>query len=314
MGSILITGANGFVGSNLCGYLHENGYIINVLQRSESAGENVFEKIFAWDSLQQKYLENTDAVIHLAGKAHDTNNVSEPQTYFDINYGLTKKIFDFFLKSTAKDFIFFSSVKAVADTVTGILDESSIPDPQTPYGQSKLQAEQYLLNAHLPTGKRVIILRPCMIHGPGNKGNLNLLYGFVKRGIPYPLAAYKNKRSFLSVLNLCYIVKKILQQPSVPSGIYNVADDEPLNVTDAVRIISETAGKKARLISVPPKLMNIFVKAGDLLKLPLNSERLKKMTESYMVSNNKIKSVLHIDSLPLSSKEGLIKTIESFLF
>src|SRR5690606_13373271 len=131
------------------------------------------------------------AIIHLAGKAHDTQNTSSPEEYFQVNTELTKQLFDKFLQSNARDFIYFSSVKAVADTVSGLLGEDVTPNPQTPYGQSKWQAEQYLNSQPLPEGKRLFILRPCMIHGPGNKGNLNLLYQVSSKGLPWPLAAFE---------------------------------------------------------------------------------------------------------------------------
>ena len=112
-------------------------------------------------------------------------------------------------------------------------------DPKTPYGQSKQQAEQYIMSAKLPENKRVFIIRPCMIHGPGNKGNLNLLFSVVKKGIPYPLAAYKNKRSFLSIDNLCFAMQQLIIQP-IPSGIYQLSDDEALSTNDLISLIGES--------------------------------------------------------------------------
>src|SRR5690606_19070968 len=169
---IILTGYSGFVGQNILKYIEKNPstLIIPLNLRLK---------------LPDK-LPEADAIIHLAGKAHDLKNSSDPQAYFDINYGLTKELFDRFLDSNIKDFIYFSSVKAVADTVEEKLTENIKPQPKTAYGQSKLNAEEYLLSKELPEGKRLFILRPCMIHGPGNKGNLNLLYKVVKFGIPYP--------------------------------------------------------------------------------------------------------------------------------
>src|SRR3546814_3353608 len=108
-----------------------------------------------------------------------------------------------------------------------MLSEDMMPAPQTPYGQSKWRAEQYLNSQLLPAGKRLFILRPCMIHGPGNKGNLNLLYQVVSKGLPWPLAAFDNERSFLSTDNLNYIIKRILEDADIPGGTYNLADDDP---------------------------------------------------------------------------------------
>ena len=101
-----------------------------------------------------------------------------------------------------------SSVKAAADEINGELTEEIIPKPSTHYGKSKLLAEEYILSKVLPPGKRVYIIRPCMIHGPGNKGNLNLLYQLVRKNVPWPLASFDNKRSFCSIENLCFVIKE----------------------------------------------------------------------------------------------------------
>jgi nucleoside-diphosphate-sugar epimerase len=297
--NIIITGASGFVGKNLSPYLEDATFKIHPLSLR--------------DHWQQNLPAGYDAIIHLAGKAHDTKNTSTAAEYFKINTELTKELFDLFLQSNARDFIYFSSVKAAAVSVHNILDEQVQPNPKTPYGQSKQEAEQYILNKHLPDGKRVFIMRPCMIHGPGNKGNLNLLYQFVGKGIPYPLAAFENKRSFLSVDNLCFAVKEILQHQHIKGGIYNLADDEALSTNDVVTIIAKTLHKKPRLLSIPQGFLKGMAKIGDAIKLPLNSERLKKLTENYVVSNTKIKQALNIETFPVTARDGLSKTIQSFL-
>jgi nucleoside-diphosphate-sugar epimerase len=255
-----------------------------------------------------------DAIIHLAGKAHDTSNTVEEAEYFEVNLGLTKNIFDHFLNSSANKFIFFSSVKAVADSIEGdVLTEEAVPNPQTAYGKSKLAAEAYIQSKPIPDHKSVFILRSCMIHGPGNKGNLNLLYKVVQKGIPWPLGAYNNQRSFASIRNVSYIVRNLIEAP-VPSGTYNVADDEPLSTNELVRLIAESLGRKPRVWNLPKGLISGLAMSGDILRLPLNSERLKKLTESYVVSNDKIKSVLKIDKMPVSATEGMMDTLRSFSF
>jgi nucleoside-diphosphate-sugar epimerase len=150
-----------------------------------------------------------------------------------------------------------------------------------------------------------------MIHGPENKGNLNLLYNIVSKGIPWPLGNFKNERSYLSIENLCFIIKELIQRQDIPSGVYNVADDIPLSTNEIVKLIAESKGKKARFLHLNKTLIIYLARLGDLLKLPLNSERLKKLTENYVVSNAKIKLALG-KPLPVSSKEGLIKTLKSF--
>ena len=295
---ISITGASGFVGQNLCNYLKSN-FRLHEISR------------FQLKQSQSNYLVNSDSVVHLAGKAHDLKNVSSYDEYYKINTELTKEIFDVFLASKAKVFITISSVKAVSDELDVELNEDTIPNPITHYGKSKLLAEQYILSQPIPVGKRVYILRPCMIHGPGNKGNLNLLYSLVSKGFPWPLGLFENSRSYLSIENLCFIIKELIEREDISSGVYNVADDVPLSTNEIIEMIALSKGKKARILNLSKNLIKVLASVGDLLKFPLNSERLQKLTESYIVSNAKIKKVLG-KPLPASSKDGLIRTFQSF--
>lgn len=296
---ITITGASGFVGQNLSAYLKQNHLNIQELSLRDNDWKSSFNK-------------NTDVIIHLAGKAHDTENTSREEEYFTINRDLTIALFNEFLNSGCKDFFYFSSVKAVADTTDGIVDENIIANPLTAYGKSKHQAEEYLLKQELPSGKRLFIIRPCMIHGSGNKGNLNLLYKIVEKGIPWPLSKFENKRSFIGIDNLSYLILQMIQNETVVSGIYNFADDEALSTNQLIETINLALGKKAKFLPINKKFVESIAKIGDKIHLPLNSERLKKLTESYVVSNQKIKKALAIQQLPITTQEGLINTIKSF--
>ncbi len=312
--NILITGIHGFVGSNFVSALKgdNNLYGLDIITPQK---EGVI-KTFLWENIETisyplQNLPRFDAIIHLAGKAHDTKNQSIAQDYFDINTGLTQKIFDFFLESSAKKFIFFSSVKAAADSVIGdILTEEINPTPVGPYGESKIRAEEYI-QKHLPQDKQVYILRPCMIHGPGNKGNLNLLYNVVKKGIPWPLGSFDNRRSFTSIDNLCYVIEGLLTQ-DVPSGIYHIGDDEAMSTNELIIAMCEVMGKKPHIWKMNKRVMEGCAWLGTLLHLPLNTERLRKLTENYVVSNEKIKKALGFEKMPVTAKEGLVKTIKSF--
>jgi nucleoside-diphosphate-sugar epimerase len=287
---IYLTGYSGFVGSSIINYFKN-------------------EKILK--SNKNENLDLVSIVIHLAGKAHDLKKTTKSEDYYQVNTELTKKVFDAFLSSNAKVFITLSSVKAVADEVQGELKEEKIPNPITHYGKSKLLAEQYILSKEIPEGKRVYILRPCMIHGPGNKGNLNLLYQLVSKGIPWPLGAFENKRSFCSIDNLMFIIKELIEREDIPFGVYNVADDEALSTNEVISIFAESQNRKPKIWNVSKTLIQAAAKIGNLIKLPLNEERLHKLTDSYIVSNNKIKLAIG-KSLPVSSKEGLLKTFKSF--
>lgn len=314
---ILITGIHGFVGSNLVNALKKKHTLYGV-DIVAPVKEGV-EKTFSWKDVDDNAIPPMDAIIHLAGKAHDTKNRAAAQVYFDVNTGLTQKIYDYFLKSEAKRFIFFSSVKAAADKVPGdVLTEEVVPAPKGPYGESKIKAEEYILkNETLRTkneesaSKRVFILRPCMIHGPGNKGNLNLLYGVVSKGIPWPLGAFENRRTFTSIDNLCFVVEGLLTK-DVQSGIYHMADDEALSTNELIEVMCEAMGKKAHIWKINRSLMEGVASIGTTLHLPLNEERLGKLTENYVASNAKIKKALGIERMPVRAKDGLKKTILSF--
>lgn len=288
---IFITGASGFVGKNVMGSLAPT------------------HEFYVFD--RENFNVESDVVLHLAGKAHDLKKVSEPNEYYAVNTELTKQVFDSFLKSTASTFIYMSSVKASADAVEGILTEEVLPNPQTHYGKSKLLAEDYILSHAIPDGKRVYILRPCMIHGPGNKGNLNLLFEVVRRGIPWPLGAFSNHRSFCSIDNLVFVIQELIDRKDIPSGIYQVADDESLSTNELIQLMAQSAGKRASIWNLPKAIISRMAQLGDWIHLPLNSERLTKLTESYVVSNEKITQAIG-KNMPLSSREGILKTLTSF--
>jgi nucleoside-diphosphate-sugar epimerase len=293
---IAITGASGFVGQNLQEYLKNSHNLRPMSVRYKP---------------DQKFEINADVIIHLAGKAHDLKKVSNPKDYYEANYELTKQLFDGFITSEAKVFIFMSTVKAVADRIDGIITEDEIPNPKTHYGIAKQQAEKYISSKEIPEGKRVYILRPCMIHGLGNKGNLNLLYQLVNKGLPWPLGVFENQRSFLSIENLCFVIKELLENENIFSGVYQVADDTPLSTNELIQLLGTSLDKKSSIWSIPVSWIRGVAKLGDILHLSLNSERLQKLTENYVVSNQKIVEAIG-KSLPVTAEEGLLKTFVSF--
>ena len=301
----IITGNKGFVGLNLTKYFKGVDKPILGISRSPKEDE------ISYKNVSSTHFNNAKSIIHLAGKAHDLKKTSEDKEYFEVNTELTKTLFDQFLESECGVFIYMSSVKAAADSVEGFLTEEVIPNPVTVYGKSKLAAENYILSKEVPKGKRVYILRPCMIHGPNNKGNLNLLFSFVSKGIPYPFGKYENRRSFVSVDNLCFIINELIDNEKIVSGVYNISDDDSLSTNDLVRIIGDVINKPAKILQTPKFVVNLLAKLGDFLPLPVNSERLEKLTETYEVSNLKIKKAVGKE-LPLSTNKGIEKTIASF--
>lgn len=381
---VLITGAFGFVGTNLSAYLTPKGFDLWALDvdsvgKGQSIGRegtsrkdaemqgDYYARRFNWKELEKIPWDEVDAVIHLAGKAHDMRNVSNPQSYFDVNVCLTTKVLEAwktgishrsapiiscqdaktqreeregipvspYSRIPTLKFIFFSSVKAVADRVEGVLTEEAVPDPKTPYGQSKLEAEREVLkcgsseigeaetaNGTDQTGVKnsrtlellnfnTYILRPCMIHGPGNKGNLNLLYGVVRMGLPWPLGTFENQRTFTSIDNLCAVIDGLLTG-DVASGVYQMADDEALSINELIGLMAESLGRQIKIWRIPETWIRAVARIGDVFKLPLNSERLKKLTESYVASNAKLKAALGWTEMPVRARDGMRKTIEGF--
>ena len=338
---ILITGVHGFVGSNLVEALkgEHTIYGLDII----SPNKEGVKFTFGWQHLGTNEIPNVDAIIHLAGKAHDVKNQSAADVYFKVNTGLTQKIFDWYLAHPSiKKFVFFSTAKAAADRVDGVLTEDVVPSPVGPYGESKIAAEKYILekfkefnsstvqdNSQLSSDpelatdskpstinsklseKQVFILRPCMIHGPGNKGNLNLLYNVVKKGIPWPLGAFENRRTFTSIENICFAVNGVLTK-DVESGIYNMGDDEALSTNELIEEICKSLGKKAHIWKISKGFMTGVAIIGGWLHMPLNPERLRKLTENYISSNEKIKKVLGVEKMPVDAKTGLQATLKSF--
>lgn len=302
---ILVTGATGFIGSSLIPYLEHRG--IGTIGVSRSCGKS----LNTYFDSQMLIEDSIIGIIHLAGKAHDVHNSANFQEYYDVNTQLTIKLFDAFLESSASIFIYVSSIKALCDSSSVPLTEEMTPSPQTPYGDSKLKAEEYLLSKIIPPEKKLIILRPAMVHGPGNKGNLNMLYKFIKKGIPYPLAAFDNQRSLLSIENFCFVVYELLTQKEIVSGVYHICDDNVISTSRIVEIISQSLNKPVRMMKIPIGVIKIIASLGNILSLPFNTERLHKLTDSFIVSNTKLISMIR-KPLPVKAEEGLKKTIESF--
>lgn len=300
----LITGANGFVGTNLRRFLGEKGHVC--------LGLDLADADYGWSELDRIPFAEIDCVVHLAGKAHDLKKVASERSYFDVNVGLTEKIFTAFRKGVEKTggkktFVYFSSSKASPDG--------------NAYGRSKLAAERYLLSASASTSAstsslHLYILRPAMIHGPGNKGNLNLLWGLARRGLPWPLAAFENRRSFTSVGNVCAAVEALAGLPAESSSgetaVFPVADDEMLSTNRLIELIAEACGRRARLWRLPKGLMRCAARIGDLLHLPLTTERLEKLTEDSFVDNAALRRRLGWTRMPVAAEDGLSFTLRSF--
>jgi nucleoside-diphosphate-sugar epimerase len=309
MPRIFITGVTGFVGSNLVKHFSSIPDF-SVIGHSRDVGraEKQFQafQIKIVNDFSAALLDelNIDYVIHLAGIAHDLSNQYKPEDYDRVNYEGTKGVYDEFLQSRASKFIFVSSIKAAVDIAQELVTEEVTPNPVTDYGKSKLKAEQYIQSRASIAGKDFYILRPAMIHGPGNKGNLNLLYRFAKTGIPFPFGAFENQRSFLSIDNFIFVVQQLLQR-EIPSGLYHLADEGFLSTKDLYKEIISALGKRPRVWRVPKGWIQLAARISG------KKHFLTKLTEDMMVSNKKILTTLKVN-LPVIARDGISKTIKSF--
>jgi nucleoside-diphosphate-sugar epimerase len=293
----IILGASGFIGKNL------------LLALPGSSGLSIRD-----DSWQEK-ISSSKVIINLIGKAHDHKGVANENEYFYANTEVVKVVFEAFLNSSATLLIHVSSLAAIEEfEATRPLLESDSGETVSWYGRSKRAAEEWLLMQKMPANKKLIILRPPMVHGSGDRGNLRLLYKLISRSIPYPLSSFENKRSFISITNFCFFIQQIIEkQVDLDSGVYHVSDDESVSTNEIIEIIKDVTGKNVLKVALPKFLIISIAKLGDIIPIPLNSKRLRKMTCDLLVSNEKIKRELSIEKLPLSAKEGLEQTIRSLV-
>jgi nucleoside-diphosphate-sugar epimerase len=304
----LITGSKGFIASNLKAHLNACGIRCTGISRNPTEPHEI-----SWSDVEPGKIYG-NYWIHTAGKAHDrSSNVGESE-YSQANLYLTQRVFELFLSDPISEkLIFLSSVKAVASSVKGILAEDDQYQVGNPYGKTKKEAEDFLLAQKLPPNKKVVILRLCMTHGRGNKGNLNLLFNLVKKGVPYPFGSFSNERSILSVDNLAFVIDSILKSESFKSGVYNVADDGFLSTAEMVTIMAEIMGKKPRILFFSKNIVGLAIRIFKVFKLKKLISSFNKLTENYRVSNEKIKKELGLKEMPLNTKVGLKLTIKSFL-
>jgi len=307
--NILITGIQGYVGKSLVESLKKEHTLFGLdIVTSQMDG---VEKTYSISELSA--IPNVDIVIHLAGKANETTNLSEALEYFETNAGLTRNIFNWFTQSSAKTFLFFSSVKAVAESVKdAALIEDVEPKPYGVLGESKLLAEKYILSQYV-MDKNVYVLRPCIIYGNGSIGNKNMkwMYKMVMKDYPYPFGKFECNRSFLAMDNLIFILKQMMVK-KIPSGIYNVSDDGYLSAVEIFEIIGSVLGKKVRIWRVSKGFIKALARIGRPFHLNFDGYVYEKLLTNFIVSNEKIKKALDIKKMPVSTVDGLTKAIQSY--
>lgn len=273
---ILITGSNGYLGSSF------------INQYSDKYN---FEKFSLLNQkLEDINFDNIDIVLHCAALVHQKVELSY-EKYHKINVEYPVKLAKLAKENGVKQFVFISTI-AVYGEDEEKLDENTIYNPITPYGKSKLEAEKELLKLN-DDSFIVSIIRPPMIYGKNAPGNIDSLVKLVKKLPIIPLGKIENKRSFISIQNLCYLVDEVITQQK--AGIFLASDNEPLSTSRFIELIAKNLDKKIYLIKIP------FFES--LLKLVKPSFH-KRLYGSLEVDNTITKEKLNLKN-PYSVEDGI---------
>jgi UDP-glucose 4-epimerase len=251
---VLLTGANGFVGRNIAPVLTANGLTIRRATRtpSNSANEVVIGAIGPQTNWSEA-LSNVDAVVHLAGLAHQSSEASEIERYRSVNTDGTVHLACCAAKAGVRHFIYLSTVLVNGDSTDGRAPfcEDDPPSPRGAYGLSKAAAELGLRTLVDNTKMNITVIRPPLIYGAEAVGNFKLLVTAITHGIPLPFGLIRNQRAFLGVGNLASFIIHRLTHSAGGFEVFLVADDGPISTPEFVREIAQALRRNARIVPVP---------------------------------------------------------------
>jgi nucleoside-diphosphate-sugar epimerase len=276
MNKILLTGANGYLGSRFLNQ-YKNKYS--------------FEKFsLLTQKLENINFDSIEILLHCAALVHQ--KIEHPyEKYYEINVDYPVKLAKLAKQNGVKQFVFISTIAVYAEDEKK-LDENTICDPITPYGKSKLESEKQLLELN-DNNFTVTIIRPPMIYGKNAPGNIDSLVRLVKKIPIIPLCRIENKRSFISIQNLCHIVDEVITQQE--SGIFLASDDEPLSTSKLIELIAKNLDKKIYLLKIP-----FFESLLKILKPSFH----KRLYGSLEIDNSLTKEKLNLKN-PYSVEEGI---------
>lgn len=316
MSHTLVTGASGFVGHALCSAMISAGFPIQVAVRSKNsvtAGDGI--KVFTVgnigaDTDWSTVLQDVDCIIHCAARAHvmDNKSADTVAAYHAVNVAGTRRLAEQAVVSGVKRLVYLSSIKVNGEqTSTGVgFTAACLAKPEDPYGISKWEAEQALLDIAARTGLEVVIIRLPLVYGPGVKGNFYSMLKWLSRGIPLPLGNIHNTRSLLGIDNLVHLIITCIDHRAAKNQIFLVSDGEDLSTTDLLYRLGEALQKPARLLPVSSSMLELVAQLAGKRSI---SERL---TGNLQVDISKTKEILGW-SPPVCVDEGLQRTAEWYL-
>ena len=332
MKNIFITGANGFIGRALCDKLLTDGYRVRGAVRSAaqmttlpSGVEGVMVGDVGPETDWYEALVGIDGIVHLAARVHvmRESSVDPLAAYREVNVEGTKCLAIAAANAGVKRFVYISSVKVNGESTDKSRDQGSgkdrsqksevrgqegepkeafsekdVPGPRDPYGISKWEAEQVLRDVAADTGLEIVILRPPLVYGFGVKANFRSLMKWVRSGVPLPLGAVHNKRSFVALDNLVSFIIHCIDHPKAANEVFLISDGENVSTTELLQKMARAFGKRSFLLSVPVRLMT-FV-AGLLGKRDVSD----RLFGSLQVDSSKARDLLGWKPI-VSMDEGL---------
>ena len=262
---ILVTGATGFIGTQLSETLANSGHEVRCTARSLAPNRSTTLEMVTCDLESADNLDHLtmgcDAIVHLAGRAHVMSDdpATSESLYLSANVDVTRKLAQSAARTGVKRMILMSSVKVNGEstTIDSPFTSQDIPNPQDPYGRSKTQAEQTLWDVASTSGLEGVVVRPPLVYGPGVRANFASLIGIVNRGLPLPLASIQNKRSFVSIDNLIDCIATALQSSNAPGQTFLVSDGNDLSTPELIRSIASALHKSPMLIPFPTALLKL---------------------------------------------------------
>ena len=296
MKSVLVTGATGFIGQNLCRVLSGQAVELHILGRKSPECDVRFH---VWDMqypLDAENLQGIDTVFHLAGKAHALSETKQDvDEYFRINTEATKSLLQACKQQGVKTFVYFSSVKAVGDS-EGVMDESILIESDTPYGQSKRASERLVLEGgYVP---HPVVIRPSMVYGNTDKGNLPKMIQAIRNGKFPPLPEVNNRRSMVHVDDVVKAALVAAEHTESAGQTYIVTDGETYSTRQMYEWICNAAHKPVPVWTLPLFMLKLLAKFGDLIgyvrgrRFVFDSDALEKLTGSACYSSARLEKQL----------------------
>lgn len=308
MHKLLVTGANGYVGSALCRALcdHQISFVGSVREKTAQSQIKIGNLTGAtkWSDA----LSGCDVIIHLAARVHVMKDkVSDPiAAYRETNVAATMNLARQAVELGVRRFVFVSSVKVNGEvTKDQSFTPHDIPMPIDPYGQSKLEAELALKELSHKTDLELVIIRPPLVYGPNVRANFLRLMRLVKSGMPLPFGAVHNRRSMVALDNLTDLLIVCSRHPEAAGQTFMVSDDNDVSVSELIRMIASAMGKRSLLIPLPS---SILTGAASILG---KSEVANRLIGSLQVDISHTKATLGWKPI-ISMPDALHKTVEHF--